>query len=81
MANNTFILIRNAKSSIRYKKNLFKHLINSNSLVVKYIIIIIIINFQYNKGLFISFWFEWFKTLTPEREIVILIYISLITTL
>jgi len=36
------------------------------------IIIIIIINFQYNKGLCISFWFEWFKTLRPERGIVIL---------
>jgi len=43
MGNHTFILIRNSKSSTKHKKFLFKHLINSNSLVVKYIIIIIVI--------------------------------------
>ena len=41
MASHKFILIKNAKSSIRYKTVLLKQLINSNSLVVKYIIFFI----------------------------------------
>lgn len=74
MASHAFILIRNANSSSRYKKFLFKHFILSISLVVKYMIII----FHFNKELCISFRFQWFKTPWPETGITIIIYVSLI---
>jgi hypothetical protein len=77
VANHAFILIRHAKLSTRNTKFMFKQFIISNSLAVNYKIII----FYFNKELYISFWFQIFKTPWPETGINIIIYISIITTL